>query len=64
MKGIVFILGVVFCLILFGVKILCCFMLLLKIVFDIEVDTAMTLGMFLTVAMVVSIGIKSFFIDD
>jgi hypothetical protein len=64
MRWLVFILGLVLSLILFGVQILVCFMVILGIVFDIDVDTAMTLGVFLTVAMVVGIGIKVCFIDD
>ena len=64
MKGIFFILAVVFCLIVFGVPILECFMTLLVVFLGVGVDAALTLGMFLTVAMVAGIGIKVFFVDD
>jgi hypothetical protein len=64
MKGIVFIVGLVVCLAIFGLPILGCFMGLLVIFVGVGVDAALPVGMVLTVVMIVGIGIKSFFIDD
>jgi hypothetical protein len=64
MKGIVFVIGLVVCLIVFGVPLLGCFMGLLVIGLGVGVEVALTLGMFLTVALVAGIGIKSIFFDE
>lgn len=64
MKGIVFIIGLVIMLAIFGFPVLRCIMGLLVIGLGVDVDTALTLGIFLTVASVAGIGIKSFFIDE
>ena len=64
MKGILFILATVVCLAVFGLPILGCFLGILGVVLGISVEVTVPLAMFLTVAMVVGIGIKSFFIDD
>jgi len=64
MKGIAFILAMVVCFAVFGLPILGCFLGILGVVLGISVEVTVPLAMFLTVAMVVGIGIKSFFIDD
>jgi hypothetical protein len=64
MKGIVFILGVVVGLVVFGVPLLECFLGILCITLGVAFEIALPLAMFFTVAMVVGIGIKSFFVDD
>lgn len=64
MKGIVFIVAAVVGLIVFGIPMLGCLMMLFMIVLGVGVDTAMTLGMILTVAIIVGTGIKTFFVDE
>ena len=60
MKGVVFIVAVVLSLVIFGLPVLACFMGLLAIGLGIGVDAALTLGMILTVALVVGIGSSQF----
>ena len=64
MKGIFFIIGLVICLVVFGLPILWCLMCILCVTLGVAVDAALTLGIFLTVALVAGIGIKVFFVDD
>ena len=64
MKGIAFILAMVVCFAIFGLPILGCFLGILGVVLGISVEVVVPLAMVLTVAMIVGIGIKSFFIDD
>ena len=64
MKGIAFVVAVVVGLAIFGLPILGCLMTFLVVFVGVGVDAALTLGMFLTVAMVVGIIIKTVFIDD
>ena len=64
MKGLVFIVGLIIILAIFGLPLLGCFMGLLVIGLGVAVEAAMPLAMILTVALVAGIGIKSFFIDD
>jgi hypothetical protein len=63
MKGVLFIIGVVICLAIFGLPILGCFLLLLGVVLDVAVEVAFPLAIVLTVALIVGIGVKKFFID-
>jgi hypothetical protein len=64
MKGVLFIIGVVLCLLIFGPPIFGCFLLLLAVGLDVAVETAFPCAAFLTVAWIVGIGIKKFFLDD
>ena len=64
MKGIVFIIGLVVSLAIFGFPILVCIACLLAIGLGVVADVAVPLAMFLTVALVAGIGIKVFFVDD
>lgn len=63
MKGCGFILAVVIVLLIFGLPLLGCFMGLLVIGFGMAADASLPCGMFLTVALVVGMGIKVFFFD-
>jgi hypothetical protein len=64
MKGLVFIVGLIIILAIFGLPLLGCFMGLLVIFVGVAVEAALPLAMFLTVALVAGIGIKVFFIDE
>jgi hypothetical protein len=64
MKGLGFVIGVVICLLFFGPPILGCFLLLLAVGLGVAVETAFPVAVFLTVAMIVVIGIKKMFLDD
>jgi len=64
MRGLVFVLGTVLALLIFGLPILACFMGLLVIGLGIAVEASFFCGAFLTVALVIGIGIKVFFVDD
>jgi hypothetical protein len=64
MRGVGFILAMVVCLAIFGLPIFGCFLGILGLVLGISVEVVVPMAMILTVAMVVGIGIKSFFIDD
>lgn len=56
-----FVAAVLAALAIFGMKILGCFMAILVVFLGVGVETAMTVGMVLTVAMVAWIAAKSFF---
>jgi len=64
MKGVIFVIAVLVSLAVFGLPVLGCIIGLLVIGLGVGVEVALTLGMFLTVAMVVGITIKAVFIDD
>jgi hypothetical protein len=64
MKGIVFIIGLVIIVAIFGLPLLGCFIGLLVIGLGVAVEAALPLAMILTVALVAGIGIKSIFFDD
>ena len=64
MKGIVFIVGLIITLAIFGLPLLGCFMALLVVFLGVTCEVALPLGMFLAVVMIAGIGIKVFFIDD
>ena len=64
MKGIVFIIGLVIIVAIFGLPLMACFMALLVAFLGVTCEVALPLAMFLTVALVAGIGIKVFFIDD
>ena len=64
MKGLLFVLTAVVLLAIFGLPILGCFMILLAIGLGVAVETSMTVGMFLTVALVVGIAIQVWFFND
>ncbi len=64
MKGLLFVLTAVVVLAIFGLPVLGCFMVLLAIGLGVAVETSMTVGMFLTVAMVVGIAIQVWFFND
>ena len=63
MKGVVYIIRLVIILAIFGLPLLRCFMGLLVVGLGVDADAALTLGIFLTVALVAGMGIKTFFID-
>ena len=62
MRFLEFIAGLILCLVIFGIPILGCFALLLAIV-GVAVESAVPVGMFLTIVYLVGIGIKVFFIN-
>jgi hypothetical protein len=62
MKWLVFIIGILICLIFFGPGILGCFALMLAIL-GFPVDVAFSLAKVLTVLFVTAIGFKAFFYD-
>jgi hypothetical protein len=64
MKGIVFIIGLVIIVAIFGLPLMACFMALLGVFLGVTCEVALPLGMFLAVVMIAGIGIKSFFFDD
>ena len=64
MKGIVFVIGLIIIVAIFGLPLMACFMALLVIFVGVAVEAALPLAMILTVALVAGIGIKVFFFDD
>jgi hypothetical protein len=64
MKPVWFVLVAVVGLVVFGPGVLACCMLLLVIGLGVAVETAGVLGMILTVAIIIGMGIKSWYVDD
>jgi hypothetical protein len=64
MKGIVFVVAVLLGIAIFGLPILGSLMAILVIILGIGVEAAMAVGMVLTVALIVGMAIKVFFVDD
>jgi hypothetical protein len=62
MRGLVFVVGVILCIVFFGIPVLGCFAFLLALL-GVAAEAAVPLGMVLAVVYIVGIGIKVFFYD-